>query len=63
MAAHLRSMNLKCYGGNFNCPKRAEVTLHNWRNVEINQFCRKHGQEALKRLQADDKAECEAAHT
>ncbi|KKK92328.1 hypothetical protein LCGC14_2704020 [marine sediment metagenome] len=61
MAAHLRDINLKCYSGY--CPKEAKVTLHNWRNQEISQYCRRHGNEELKRAQAEEKAEFEAANT
>jgi hypothetical protein len=61
MAAHLRDINLKCYGGY--CQKEAKVTLHNWRNQELSQYCRRHGNEALKQARADEKAEFEAANT
>lgn len=46
--AYMRPTTVRCYDGN--CPKNATVEVLNERNESIGQFCQRHGEAMVKRL-------------
>ena len=57
--AHLRDIRVpRCHSSG--CPKAATVTLYSTRNATYGDYCKRHGNEALKRLQKQEDADARA---
>lgn len=53
--AHLRDIHVRecCAPG---CPKKATVMLVNTRNAQLGDYCKRHGEQAEKKLTAQERA-------